>query len=494
MKTLKTLQLYALVFALAGMSFAQTVGGKITAGGKVNAQTGTTYTVKGGDCGNLVTLNNAGAITVTIPVATSMPPICVVGFQDLGAGTATLTPTTSTINGNATQALNTGQGIEVWSDGTNYQIIAGIGGGGITNAAGNNVITKSNGTNLIASSITDNGTMLTSTDLLLSLTEGACSGAAAGTDVLCADATLHAFKSALNNGSFVAIPQLAGDLGGTAASPTVTSTHITGGSSNLIAKFSSGNLVNSSITDNGTTVSTAEAISTNSSLTSGSSGNAGQIILVGSTSGSSSITAPAVAGTNTNQLAISNVINIPRGTLSAAAITFGTDTNQGIYSPAGGTTCLTSGGASLFCAGSNQAQVIGSQGLRFEVNSNAFMVDTTTTGLVTLGKTAGTSTGSFKVSGYQSGGTTFTTNAGCSETSLTGGASVGSVASGTTGTCTFIVTMGDTDTAAHGWKCTADDETTPADLIHQSGHSTKTATLTGTTVSGDVISFACFGY
>ena len=64
---------------------------------------------------------------------------------------------------------------------------------------------------------------------LLAGTEGACTGAAASTDVLCADATLHAFKSSLNNGSFVAIPQLAGDLGGTAASPQVTGgTHITG--------------------------------------------------------------------------------------------------------------------------------------------------------------------------------------------------------------------------------------------------------------------------
>jgi hypothetical protein len=58
-------------------------------------------------------------------------------------------------------------------------------------------------------------------------TEGVCAGAVAGSDVLCADATLHAFKSSLNNGSFVAIPQLAGDLGGTAASPTVTGgTHL----------------------------------------------------------------------------------------------------------------------------------------------------------------------------------------------------------------------------------------------------------------------------
>jgi hypothetical protein len=62
-------------------------------------------------------------------------------------------------------------------------------------------------------------------------TEGACSSAVSGSDVLCADATLHAFKSSLNNGSFVAIPQIAGDLGGTASNPTVTNgSHITNSS------------------------------------------------------------------------------------------------------------------------------------------------------------------------------------------------------------------------------------------------------------------------
>jgi hypothetical protein len=39
-----------------------------------------------------------------------------------------------------------------------YQQVGGTSSGGVTNAAGNNVIPKSNGTNLIASSATDNGT------------------------------------------------------------------------------------------------------------------------------------------------------------------------------------------------------------------------------------------------------------------------------------------------------------------------------------------------
>ena len=53
------------------------------------------------------------------------------------------------------------------------------------------------------------------------LTEGACPAGSSGNDILCADSTLHALKSSFNDGSFFAIPQLAGDLGGTASTPMV---------------------------------------------------------------------------------------------------------------------------------------------------------------------------------------------------------------------------------------------------------------------------------
>jgi hypothetical protein len=68
---------------------------------------------------------------------------------------------------------------------------------------------------------------LTTTNLALS--EGTCALAGLGLDVLCADSGTHSFKSSLNNGSFVAIPQIAGDLGGTAASPQVTGLHVAAG-------------------------------------------------------------------------------------------------------------------------------------------------------------------------------------------------------------------------------------------------------------------------
>ncbi|MDR3519291.1 MAG: right-handed parallel beta-helix repeat-containing protein [Candidatus Pacebacteria bacterium] len=94
-------------------------------------------------------------------------------------------------------------------------------------------------------------------------------------------------------------------------------------------------------------------------------------------------------------------------------------------------------------------------------------------------------------------GTLFTMS-GCSATSATGGAKAGSYASGTTGTCTVALTFngatGLSGTVPNGWSCTANDLTTPADVIHQSASTTSTATLSGTTVSGDVVNFSCQSY
>lgn len=94
----------------------------------VNAQTGTSYTILDGDRAKLVTHSNASAIAVTLPEATSST------FENgwyydtacIGAGTTTITPTTSTINGAATYVLTTNKTARITSDGTNYQI-SGVG-------------------------------------------------------------------------------------------------------------------------------------------------------------------------------------------------------------------------------------------------------------------------------------------------------------------------------------------------------------------------------
>jgi hypothetical protein len=130
------------------------------AGVPTNAQTGTTYTYVATDRASYVSFSNAGAIAVTLPQAGST------GFAsnfinvscDIGAGTATITPTTSTISyttgsaytsGAATLALTTGQCAWIYSDNTNYFAIVRSGGGSaalsaITAAVGSNTIANGN--------------------------------------------------------------------------------------------------------------------------------------------------------------------------------------------------------------------------------------------------------------------------------------------------------------------------------------------------------------
>lgn len=135
-----------LVLALCGdIALAQTI----------NAQTGTTYTFKNSDCGQIVTFSNASAIAATLPQASSaagggagagtfLPP-CAIKVIDVSTGTVTITPTTSTIGGNSTLVLSSGQSATFVSDGANYQVDVGSAG----NVASNWV---ANGSGAIATS------------------------------------------------------------------------------------------------------------------------------------------------------------------------------------------------------------------------------------------------------------------------------------------------------------------------------------------------------
>lgn len=109
---------------------------------------------------------------------------------------------------------------------------------------------------------------------------------------------------------------------------------------------------------------------------------------------------------------------------------------------------------------------------------------------------SGSLSSGFKLSGsgLLIGGSKFSAS-GCTLGATTGGATAGTIVSGTTGTCTLVITMGQSVAAATDFSCYARDLTTPADTITQTGAaSTTQATLTGTTVSGDIISFACIGH
>lgn len=78
----------------------------------------------------------------------------------------------------------------------------------------------------------------------------------------------------------------------------------------------------------------------------------------------------------------------------------------------------------------------------------------------------------------------------------TTGSPVGGNTAGTfTATCTAqTVILTFATTAPHGWVCNAQDETTSADALRQTAHSTTSCTLTGTTAAADVIVFNAQGF
>lgn len=90
-----------------------------------NAQTGTSYTVTTDDHGCHLTFSNAAAVAVTQPQATTTFAVFHGFYENIGAGTVTITPTTSTINGAATLVLLTGQWALIDSDKTNYRALKG---------------------------------------------------------------------------------------------------------------------------------------------------------------------------------------------------------------------------------------------------------------------------------------------------------------------------------------------------------------------------------
>jgi hypothetical protein len=80
----------------------------------------------------------------------------------------------------------------------------------------------------------------------------------------------------------------------------------------------------------------------------------------------------------------------------------------------------------------------------------------------------------------------------CTAGTQTGGTFAGTIVL----TCTAqTLTLTFPFPAPNGWACDAHDETTPADLLNQNGHSTTTASFASTTTAAsDVVSFKCAAY
>lgn len=96
-----------------------TVSNSLT--GKINAQTGTTYSFLAADAGKLTTFTNTSAVAVTLGFIGPFPDGTVFHVKNLGAGVVTITPTGATIDFAATLILTKGQSASIFSDGVNYR-------------------------------------------------------------------------------------------------------------------------------------------------------------------------------------------------------------------------------------------------------------------------------------------------------------------------------------------------------------------------------------
>lgn len=234
----------------------------------------------------------------------------------------------------------------------------------------------------------------------------------------------------------------------------------------------------------------------------------GAVCLSGNTSSCASFTAPAVAGTRTNGVTMTNALLGPVGSATNPTYSFTGFAGAGLSGASGGLTLtstinqlnFTVNGTTLTQFFSATETRLGSGGILGFSSAAALgsAQDTSLTrsaaGVLAIGAgSAGDTTAKVKASGYMSVGTTFTSNAGCSETSLAGGATAGKFNAGAV-SCTLVITMGDTATAPNGWACKANDLTTTADTMIQTATAATTATFSGTVVSGDVINFSCIGY
>lgn len=104
---------------------AITTTGTLWADWPRNAQVGTSYALVTGDRGKVVTFSNAASIAVTINEAgtTGFEAGWLTIVKNNGAGTVTITPTTSTIDGALTLVLYTGDWALISSAGGQYETI-----------------------------------------------------------------------------------------------------------------------------------------------------------------------------------------------------------------------------------------------------------------------------------------------------------------------------------------------------------------------------------
>lgn len=367
-------------------------------------------------------------------------------------------------------------------------------------------IYKGNGTGApLCSALSDNGTNVTSSERFvtpatstsgagLNLPHGTVATSPVNGDLWTTTAGLFAQINGATVGPFGT-----GGGGGTPAFPIT----VTGGVSGAVPCFTSTTvesagalLPTNAVMIGGGAGACPTASATNISavlgaLSLGSSGVAGSLTLNGATSGSLGLSLLSTGGTLqfSSLGTTTNPLFQGTGMASNTGLLFPTTSSFGFVGSGVLQSQLSSTGMSI------------GNGVVYGVSSSTAASGTKDTGfsrcaagVACFGSGAQGSTAGAVESGYFIFAATKFTISGCSATTTLGGAAGGSFVSGTSGSCTVVITINGATgaTAPNGWVCTANDLTTPADAMKQtSASTTTTVTLTGTTVSGDVINFGC---
>lgn len=112
------------VTAGCGLTISPTTGAVVASANVTTTNsTGTTDTIANTQCGTIITENNAASVAVAI-TTTGFVTGNYFTVKDLGAGVATYTPSSGTIDGAATLVCSQNQSADLYFDGTNYKTLA----------------------------------------------------------------------------------------------------------------------------------------------------------------------------------------------------------------------------------------------------------------------------------------------------------------------------------------------------------------------------------